>query len=157
MFLLRKYLIFHEVKTKITLHFKPTISYCRNVGLNCEQFKFTDNKYNFPSKKYLPNRILIGLLIWKFQYLKARRPRVTHHWTFYGSKYNSLYENLGESRVRYLYMLSCGTKEHFDNGKQSRGIGALNGLGEFLFQGLRKGPAWCCSLCPLNRFTLLCI
>lgn len=79
MFFSHKDLFFHEIKTKITLHFKPTISYCRNVGLNCEPFKFTDNKYNLPSKKSLPKRILIGLLIWKFQYLKARRPRVTHH------------------------------------------------------------------------------
>lgn len=47
----QKELYFHEIKTKIALHFfKPTISYCRNVGLNCEPFKFTDNKYNFPGK-----------------------------------------------------------------------------------------------------------
>lgn len=116
----------------------PTISYCRHVGLNCEPFKFTDNKYNFPGKKSLPKRILLGLLIWKFQYLKARRPRVTHHWTIYGSKYNNLYENL-EENVYFTYICyPTGLKNTLTTESNPEGSVLWMGSESFSFKGFVK-------------------
>lgn len=80
----------------------------------------------------------IGSLIWKFEYLKARRPLVTYRQTVYGSKYDNLYENLVEN-VYFTYLCyPTGLKNTLTTESNPKGLVLWMGSESFSFKGFVK-------------------